>query len=179
MRIYFDTEFIEDGKTIELLSLGAVREDGAQFYGVNTDADLDRASEWVKEHVIPHLQESFPVSAQYTPLRVHVGSRAGLANVFYSWALDGLARAEKLQFWGYFADYDWVLVCQLYGRMIDLPPRFPHFAYDLRQWLNENGFADARQPEDHPHHALLDARWVAEAHANYQYVRNRTLAQRT
>ena len=28
MKIFFDTEFIEDGKTIELLSIGLVREDG-------------------------------------------------------------------------------------------------------------------------------------------------------
>lgn len=29
MRIWFDTEFIEDGKTIDLISIGLVREDGA------------------------------------------------------------------------------------------------------------------------------------------------------
>lgn len=30
MKIWFDTEFIEDGKTIDLISIGMVREDAAR-----------------------------------------------------------------------------------------------------------------------------------------------------
>ena len=55
MRIWFDTEFIEDGKTIDLISIGAVREDGRQFYAENAECDLGRASPWVVAHVFPHL----------------------------------------------------------------------------------------------------------------------------
>ena len=32
MKIFFDTEFIEDGKTIDLISIGMVREDGETYY---------------------------------------------------------------------------------------------------------------------------------------------------
>ena len=39
MRIYFDTEFIEDGRTIDRLSIGMVREDGAIF-----DVEIPRFS---------------------------------------------------------------------------------------------------------------------------------------
>ena len=55
MRIYFDTEFIEDGRTIDLLSIGLVREDGATYYAEPAEADRDRASDWVRENVLPHL----------------------------------------------------------------------------------------------------------------------------
>ena len=39
MRICFDTEFIEDGRTIDLLSIGLVREDGATYYAEPAEAD--------------------------------------------------------------------------------------------------------------------------------------------
>lgn len=47
MRYWFDTEFIEDGETIDLLSIGIVADDGSTFYAENTDADLSRGSDWV------------------------------------------------------------------------------------------------------------------------------------
>jgi hypothetical protein len=31
MRFWFDTEFIEDGKTIDLMSIGVVAEDGRKY----------------------------------------------------------------------------------------------------------------------------------------------------
>lgn len=34
MNIYYDTEFIENGTTIELLSIGMVRENGQEYYGI-------------------------------------------------------------------------------------------------------------------------------------------------
>lgn len=35
MRYFFDTEFYEDGKTIDLVSIGIVAEDGRELYAVN------------------------------------------------------------------------------------------------------------------------------------------------
>lgn len=40
-------------------------------------------------------------------------------------------------FYAYFADYDWVVFCQMFGRMIDLPKGFPNYAIDLKQILDE------------------------------------------
>ena len=34
MRIFYDTEFLEDGKTIDLISIGMVAEDGREYYAV-------------------------------------------------------------------------------------------------------------------------------------------------
>ncbi len=41
------------------------------------------------------------------------------------------------EFYGYYADYDWVLFCSLFGRMIDLPKGFPMYCKDLKQLLDE------------------------------------------
>jgi len=64
MKIFFDTEFIEDGHTIDLISIGMVKEDenGAAsfFYAENSECDLNRADPWVKENVIPHLVQNLP-----------------------------------------------------------------------------------------------------------------------
>lgn len=56
MRIWFDTEFIEDGKTIDLLSIGMVREDGKVLYFEPRECDRSKASPWVMENVIAHLE---------------------------------------------------------------------------------------------------------------------------
>ena len=164
MRIYFDTEFMEDGSTIELLSLGAVSEDGREFYGVNLSADHKHANPWVKEHVLPHVHMDVKGPLLY---RVSA-SHPTIATEFRAWAEQGLAPEDRLEFWGYYADYDWVVLCQLFGRMVDLPANWPKYAYDLRQWLDENGFEAARQPDESIHHALLDARWIAESHQGFE-----------
>lgn len=40
MKYFFDTEFIEDGRTIDLVSIGIVCEDGREYYAVSAEADL-------------------------------------------------------------------------------------------------------------------------------------------
>lgn len=42
----------------------------------------------------------------------------------------------KPKFYGYYADYDWVCFCWLFGRMIDLPKDFPMYCIDLKQELD-------------------------------------------
>ena len=56
MRIWFDTEFYEDGKTIELIIIGMAREDGATYYAeVSGAAEICRKSDWLVANVLPHL----------------------------------------------------------------------------------------------------------------------------
>ena len=140
MRIFFDCEFIEDGRTIELLSIGIVREDGATYYAEVAETDRSRACDWVKANVIPNL--TGPVL-----------TRAQIAQDIVTFA------GETPEWWAYYADYDWVALCQIYGRMIDLPDGWPMYCRDLRQHLDENGFAHISQPDSN-HNALDDAKWV-------------------
>jgi len=67
-------------------------------------------------------------------------------------------------FYAYYADYDWVLFCSMFGRMINLPEGFPMYCRDLKQMMDERGLdKDLKQmncPEPkNAHNALEDARW--------------------
>ncbi len=55
MRYFYDCEFIEDGRTIDLVSIGVVDETGREFYAVSTEFDAARAGAWVRQHVLPQL----------------------------------------------------------------------------------------------------------------------------
>lgn len=55
--IAYDTEFLEDGKTIDLISIGMVSADGREYYAVNADCDFERISkhDWLWENVVRYL----------------------------------------------------------------------------------------------------------------------------
>jgi hypothetical protein len=145
MRFWFDTEFIEDGRTIDLLSIGVVAEDGREYYAEIAEADHSRASQWVKDNVIVHLRGNAKPRKQVAEeIAAFVG--------------------EKPQFWAYYADYDWVALCQLYGTMMDLPEGWPMYCRDLKQRTDEQG-GGVRLPEQTSteHHALADAKWTRDA----------------
>lgn len=71
------------------------------------------------------------------------------------------------ELWGYYCAYDYVVFCWLFGAMVDLPPTWHMKIYDLRQWLDHRGLPHIKQPDEMPHHALSDARWVAETYRRY------------
>lgn len=144
MRIWFDTEFIEDGRTIDLLSIGLVREDGEQYYAEIAETDRSRASPWVKENVLPFLKG--PV--------LH---RESIARSLIHFA------GEKPEFWAYYADYDWVALCQLYGTMMDLPKGWPMYCRDIKQWCDMLGNPTLPKQGKSEHHALADALWNRSA----------------
>src|SRR3954451_3504378 len=55
VKFFYDCEFIEDGRTIELVSIGVVDESGREFYAVSTEFDPARAIPWVRNHVLDKL----------------------------------------------------------------------------------------------------------------------------
>lgn len=140
MKIWFDTEFIDDGKTIDLISIGMVREDGAELYMESAECDISRASDWVKRHVCPHL------SGQ-------IFDRKKMADNIIAFA------GQSPEFWGWYADYDWVALCQLYGSMMSLPNGWPLFCRDVQQLLPDDGTPRISYPRGRRHHALDDARY--------------------
>jgi len=146
MKIWFDTEFIEDGKTIDMISIGMVREDGQTFYAESAECDHDLASPWVKENVLVHLQ----------------GGR-------FDWSRREIAAAivafagEKPEFWAYYADYDWVVLCQLFGTMMQLPEGWPMYCRDVKQLCDSIGNPKLPEQSTTEHHALADAKWTKEA----------------
>lgn len=159
VRCFVDTEFYEDGSTIDLISIGAVRSDGEEFYAVSTDAKLDRVSPWVREHVLTQLP---PYSDPAWMPRKKIAER-------FSSFMGANARGDRVhEVWGYYSDYDWVAICQLYGTMMGLPNHFPRYCLDLKQlsWLVGN--PQHPKQETGEHNALDDARWNKQL---YDYLR--------
>ena len=145
MRYFFDTEFYEDGTTIDLISIGIAAEDGRTFYAVAADGwDEANANEWVRENVLPHLGDQPRLT------------RADIAKAILEFA------GDSPEWWGYYADYDWVVLCQLYGRMVDLPKGWPMYCRDLNQLVGKTRLPKQTSTE---HHALADAVWIRDMHA--------------
>lgn len=67
--------------------------------------------------------------------------------------------AEPISFYAYFADYDWVVFCWLFGRMIDLPSNFPQYCNDLKQIMEEVFIVNTEMVE------VCDA--IKDAHGKY------------
>lgn len=185
MKYFLDTEFIEDGKTIDLISIALVREDGPTFYAQNRECDFSKASDWVWRNVFPHLA--------HFSLRGHRSCRgreetydSGLGRRSYSscstnlddpcpWldrreiqdsvlSFCDIEKNGKPEFWGYFADYDWVAFCQLFGTMVQLPKGFPMYCRDIKQWADQLGDVRIPKPVKEVHHAIADALWTKQAY---------------
>lgn len=84
------------------------------------------------------------------------------------------------EYYGYYCDYDWVLFCSIFGRMIDLPKGFPMYCIDLKQtmdsmlmnqenkyegesrlesWLKTVKNHPAYPKQENEHSAISDAIW--------------------
>ena len=92
------------------------------------------------------------------------------------------------EFYVYYGDYDWVVFCWLFGKMVNLPNRFPYYAKDLKQIMDEkaeqwrllklkNGdnytfehclsvmkYFKTYPKQTNEHNALSDAIWNKELH---------------
>ena len=148
MKYFYDTEFIEDGKTIDLISIGIVAEDGREFYAISTEFDETKADEWVKENVLAKLPERnsnpHPLWKRREQIRHDIVNFIG---------------EDKPEFWAYYADYDHVVLCQLFGRMIDLPDGYPMYTKDIKQLCDDKGNPRLPEQGDGEHNALEDAKW--------------------
>jgi len=88
------------------------------------------------------------------------------------WILD--YDTKNVHFYGYYCDYDWVVFCWLFGKMINLPNGFPMFAFDIQQQIEEYKI-DKEQllkevPQINCHNALQDAIWNKNA---YNWIQNK------
>lgn len=184
-RIYYDTEFVEDGSTIDLVSIGMVAEDGREYYAVSSQFDLKRfaANEWLMDNVWPSLPQvrgdarmmvlsSMREGASaYRRVRrlfdAHadeVKPRAVIAREVADFVLGADREATHqlpyVELWANYGAYDHVVLCQLWGRMGSLPEGMPMFTHDLQQEaarLCIKGSYFPSQAVGH-HNALADAR---------------------
>ncbi|MBV7301312.1 polyadenylate-specific 3'-exoribonuclease AS [Corynebacterium sp. TAE3-ERU2] len=146
MRFFYDTEFIEDGTTIELVSIGIVAEDGREYYAVSSEFDPRSANDWVRAHVLDKLPER--------------GSR--------EWKTRATIRREVFEFlthdgtrpelWAWVGAYDHIVLAQLWGDMRGLPRQLPRFTRELKQYWEMAGRPQLPAVPSAVHDALVDAR---------------------
>jgi hypothetical protein len=151
MKYFFDTEFDEDGRTIDLISIGIIAEDGRTFYAESNEFDPEHCNEWVQKNVLNLLGPEWERQ-----------SRAEIRDGILKFIGD-----DTPEFWAYFADYDWVVFCQLFGKMIDLPPGWPMFCMDIKQLAHETwggGVYALPRQKSVEHNALNDAKWNYQAY---------------
>lgn len=161
---FLDTEFIEDGRTIDLISLAIARGDGPTLYLESVEVDLAGANDFVRKHVIPQLLfSSTPAPTRWQAQDGSVSGRVTRAD------MGEMIRAfvgPSPEFWADYGSYDWIALCQLFGPMSALPPGWPMFVRDLQQAIQHYRFPCELllpAPAD-AHHALADARWLRSAH---------------
>jgi hypothetical protein len=184
MKFFLDTEFHEYTKvitdefgcehkvdTIELISLGLVREHGPEgsIVGIeliSKEFDMKAAwdNEWLRKNVLIPIYKK--ILWNYSPNATFNDEDIEFERVQEVIEANGLTREEikerilkfvdarpydkvithkdgkksfgrtTPEFWAYYADYDWVVFCWIFGRMIDLPDDFPMYCGDLKQFLD-------------------------------------------
>jgi len=170
-RFFYDTEFHEDGNTIDLLSFGMVCEDSdSELYRVNLDADWKRAwrNDWLRVNVLgsikhqlhlPHRFDDSKMSVQITEKWPIQATKQEIARELVKFVETNLPPEHTPEFWAYYGAYDHVAMAQLFGRMIDLPAFFPMFTMDIKQLAVMKGNPTLpEQDESTQHNALDDAR---------------------
>lgn len=162
MKYWYDTEFYEDGSTIELISIGIVAEDGRELYLENRDFDWTRVpvDHWLWANVYPHL--TFDAQRHLLP-------RVSIAGFVRGFITNGGTEFRN-ELWGYYSAYDHVVLAQLFGRMVDMPDGIPWFTRDIKQeqerldamWFKHGLLLPEQKSTEH--HALEDARWTKQAY---------------
>ena len=171
MKFFLDLEFSEipQSATIIPLSVGVTTEHGDSFYQtLYADMAMVARNSWVVENVLPNLSLS-PAQIKENCVRntgCNTGCSAGHFRQLLTHFIDeqvnkdreirGLADTPKIEFYGYYASYDWVVLCQLFGTMMHLPKGWPMFIHDLKA-IQEMFLPDFKFREVVGHNALLDA----------------------
>lgn len=166
MRFFYDCEFIDDGKTIDLISIGIVRDDGREYYAVNRDVPWKRIArhKWLVDNVVNSLPQirgdrRFYVD-RWNPLALNfqdpaMRDRGQIANDVCDFLLIGDTKPEL---WAWYAAYDHVCLAQLWGPMMALPEGIPMFTCDIKQEHVRLGSPNLPSQVDGEHNALADAR---------------------
>ena len=179
-KFFYDCEFLEDGKTIELISIGIVADDGRTYYAVSEECGYDsrpwwqrwfnrrgslenriRRHEWLMANVVPSLPKPsgdwnlhMPKSWLFNYHAHEVKSRARIAKEVAEFLLSG----DEPELWAYFGAYDHVLLNQQWGPMVNHPDGIPMWTNDLMQEWLRLGKPEMPEQPDGAHNALADAR---------------------
>lgn len=172
-RVFYDFEFLEDGDTIAPLSLAMINDQGATYQAVFHDAPWDQVAQdpWLMEHVVPHLPVHVTrgvglggmphTHPTLTPDTTDPRTKPGwvIANEVRAFITRGHPSQGGVELWGDHPHYDHVALCQLWGRMVDLPEGVPmrtHCVAQLADWLG----VTVPDQDDGQHDAMADAHHI-------------------
>lgn len=126
MKFFLDTEFLEDGRTIELISIGIVAEDDREYYAETCSAHVTRQvyelhkeigmrqintlgfrimqHPWLMENVIPHL-DNWPnplgIGDPNSPIKLQTQIREEITD------FTRCSGSDEPEFWAHCGAYDW------------------------------------------------------------------------
>lgn len=186
--IAIDFEFIEDGRTIEPISVGLARIDGRKYYAVFEEFNPSKASPWVKENVIAKLPPR--ITSDYDSPRIREESLAWKSTERIRLDILSFVGKETPEFWGNYCAHDFVLLGRVMGtreqpdwisRAVDwlggkrhpkafnpmvesYPDGWPYFINDIQAFRVYLGKPDKILPPQVENHiSIEDAAWVLEA----------------
>jgi len=176
-KIFYDTEFIDDGHTIDLISIGMVADTGDEYYAVSNEFNMSKFARnpWLVENVWPSL----PQIRGDARMRILSSGMPGwarprhwvLRDLFDETAREVESRAliaarvheflmsfDDRELWAWYGAYDHVALAQLWGPMANLPHGIPMFTNDLKQEAMRLGNPTVPKQTNGAHNALEDAR---------------------
>lgn len=167
MKFFYDTEFLEDGKTIDLISIGIVAEDGREFYAVSSEFDTRRVAKhnWLMSNVMNSIDHDQWITYDFegTPAvrDIHVTDSHLMTRHQMALEIMGFVGWDrKPEFWAWYSAYDHVCLAQIFGTMAQLPGLMPMYTNDIRTLVDlakKKPNELPKQPAGH-HNALDDAR---------------------
>jgi hypothetical protein len=198
MDYYIDFEFNE-GFTrpllskprhyIEMISVGIVCSDGREYSALSKEYRYADCNDWVKKNVIRQLYWKTVSGDQrnrweeHNFHRYYGTSNKEIADEILAFTSVSERHLPDITFYGYYSGYDWVLLCSLYGTMMNLPSGWPKYCRDLKQMVDEQAGALILPPEvsleervshigrlngypvdNNQHDALADAHWNRALH---------------
>src|ERR687884_1776418 len=104
-RYFYDCEFVEDGRVVDLVSIGVVDEHGREFYAVSTEFDGRKALPWVRRNVLDRLP---------SPADPAWRSRERIRDDLYEFLVAPLRTNpdEEIELWAWYCAYDHVVLAQ-------------------------------------------------------------------
>lgn len=170
-RIFYDTEFIEDGSTIGLISIGMVDDAGNEFYAVNRHAPWRRIADhaWLNDNVVPqlprlhgdarlHMYCLSRYGRKHNPCMLDFSHPDMMACPTIAQRVENFVGTDPVELWAYYGAYDHVALSQLFGTMMGLPSGVPMFTHELMQLWEQAGQPE-KPAQSNEHNALADARW--------------------
>lgn len=164
-KFFYDTEFHEDGKTIDFMSIGIVNYDTKEtFYAVSCEFDTSRVCQnwWLMKNVMSSIEhktftyydfDGAPCYRDFILTDKNAMSRDAIRDGILNFIGD-----QQAELWAWYSAYDHVCLAQLFGKMIDLPETVPMVTYDIKQVHKEAGYPEMPQQPEGLHNALEDAK---------------------